>query len=262
MKKILIVTTNKDSSLPNLRAAALRMDFQVEAVYYDDPLNELTLVAENTQFDYVYFRDPFNVGTFATDVIRRAVAKIYQLQPTAQYIDNTKTYDDILIEDKWLQYQRLSQFMPHTELLLAAEQFKDGRHIAKERLSSRARGIVFTKAAIKPSADYVIQELQDVQCEYRVYGVHDRIVPMAALRSSKTADSKVKLTSVERLPDHLQNFAETVYHQLPELQLIGLDIIETVSGQVYLIEVNRSCQFSRYQQESGTNVAQLFFEGL
>lgn len=133
---------------------------------------------------------------------------------------------------------------------------------AKPRLSSRGRGIVLRKINIDPSQRYIRQPLLPIKGEYRIYGLFSSILPVAAVRSSKTATSKVKVIGVEEIPQNLLGFAEKVYKKLPRLELVGFDVVLLEDGRPILLEINRSPQFTRYNEVTGINLAEEFMKGL
>lgn len=260
--KLLIVTTYKDISLDPLLSAAEAAGVGASILFYDRIQGHQAAASSVPGFDVVYFRDPFNSGSFDVDLIEHAIKAVTDANTSAKYIDNIKRIDDIMIEDKWIQYQLLSKFMPDTTLLGSKSAFIDGRHIAKPRVSSRGRGIVFSSDDIEPETNYVLQPIVAIETEYRVYGVHGSVKELAAIRTPKTVNSKVKVSGLEQAPPDVIEFTSQAYELVPQMQLVGFDIIRTVDGRLMLIEVNRSPQFSRYNEISDTNLAEEFMKGL
>lgn len=259
---ILIITTHKDSSLNHIVSAADSIGDESSVAYYNRLTDGIDGIDFSSQYDTIYFRDPFNTVGFDTSEIKLAIDLVAERYPQARYIDNVKSYDDFMIEDKWQQYRLLSEYMPKTDLLDDVLTFHDGDHIAKPRLSSRGRGIVFVAKDIKPNEQYIRQPIIDIDTEYRVYGVHGQVQDMMAIRSSKTLNSKVKVNGVTTVADEVRAFADIIYKRLSHLQLIGLDIAKTNDGQLILIEVNRSPQFTRYNEMTGSNLADKLLRGL
>lgn len=260
--QLLVVTTKRDLSIDDLIEAAGRAEFSVDRLNYDDAPSHIRRTIDGNQYDVVYLRDPFNQPDYDFDRIATVIDQVTLAAPDARYVDDARSIGDLMIEDKWQQYQLLAEFMPETWLLDDYATFDNDAHIAKERLSSRARGIVFARDDLIDGRDYVVQPLFELTDEYRVFGVNDRILPLAAVRTSKTATSKIKMKGAMQLPDDIAEFADRVYRQIPQMNLVGFDIAKTATGDIVLIEINRSPQFCRYNQLTGTNIADELMKGL
>ena len=242
MLKWLIVTTDEDRSIESLRQA------HVDVVKYED-----TKIPA-AEYDVVYFRDPFNELTYNLEDIGLVVSNVTRLHEDAYFVDGCRSLDDLLFEDKWRQYQKLHMLMPHTELL--SESLKTDSKIIKQRISSRARGIYFDTDEIPHNAfdQYLIQPRLDIAVEYRVYVVCDGgVLPKVSVKSTKSEKQAVKVLDVVDMSSKLEAFCHKVIEQLPGMDFIGLDIAELSNGDLVLIEVNRSPQFSRYDELLGTN---------
>jgi hypothetical protein len=151
--------------------------------------------------------------------------------------------------------------MPRTELYDPSRVF-GAEAIYKERVSSRARGIFFRPEDLSPPFDrYVVQERHEVKTEYRIYGLLGRVLPLASRKSAKTEDRKVKVLETAPLPSGIYEFASRIAASVP-YDLSGLDVIETVDGRYFLLEVNRSPQFAAYHGFSGVNLARELVLGL
>lgn len=271
-----MITTKNDLSLDYFVSAAAKYGIQITTLFYKSGEEAISKALYEHMYQFIYFRDPFNEDNYDEVQIRAVVDRIVERYPGAQYIDRAWTFDDLMIEDKWRQYELLSEYMPPTTLLSNEEDFAEGIHIAKERImtsgrssvmakerrSSRAKGVFFRSVDLDETKHYIIQKRLTIVKEYRVYGIHGVILELAGIRSSKSSTTTVKTIAVEPLPSDLLLFAEGVYRKLPSLQFVGFDIAVTDSGSLVLLEVNRSCQFVGYNKKSGSNLADEFLKGL
>lgn len=254
MAKWCIVTTPRDHIVETF----LDDGFDGEVTRH---LYESDVFPEKEPFDVVYFRDPFNVGVFDLAQIDSVVKHITEMYPSAYFVDGIRTTEGLLFEDKWTQYEMLSDFMPFTRLPSVAADMRTGE-LAKKRISSRARDIVFDKQQLTgPVEDYIFQQGLDILTEYRVIAVGGAILPKVAVRSSKTASSRVRISMLIDTDPHLLSFATKIMKTLPGFDLAGLDIALTTNGY-RLIEVNRSPQFKRYQELGDISVVRLLHDAI
>lgn len=239
----LIVTTDEDRSRDYFSWA--------DSVRYTDAIGML-----HGEYDVIYFRDPFNTGEYDVEYIKSTLVHIKQQYPEAVYIDAVTRYEDLLFEDKWRQYQLVGEFMPSTELFDTKSKFRAGSTIVKKRISARARDIIQTNEQLVDIAleEYIVQEKIDIDAEYRVYTIGNRVLPFMTQKSSKTLDTKVKVLGVTKIDDAVAQFVQKIQAKLEDLDLLGYDIARTPTG-LALIEVNRSPQFKRYNELTYTNVA-------
>ena len=240
----LIVTTKSDLSISYFsRDMAI-----VGVVIYGEPL---PLASE---YDVIYFRDPFNSGAYDKKMIRDTVEKVVARYPEAYFVDGIKRYDDLLIEDKWRQYEKLKTFMPPTRLLRDKSELR-GEKIAKKRISARARDIAFSPIDIHGRTDeFILQDKLSIIHEYRVYSIGRKLLPVVAVKSSKTLESKAKVQGCITLGDSLKTFTQKILDELSGYDFLGFDIAKTKDDLV-LIEVNRSPQFKRYNEMAERNIA-------
>ena len=254
--KMLLVTTGRDLSVSFFKSIA---NVQCDVAEFGKGL-PLSLL---DTYDIVYFRDPFVVSGYSLSATKRTISDIHARYPHSYYIDRVESLTDILFEDKWLQYQYYRQYMPLTA------QVGEGKlaqgMIAKKRISSRARDIVFPEDEVSFSesdADiFIMQEKIDIIREYRVYVVCGDVLPLVSIKQSKTVSQKAKVTDILAAPIELLEFVKLVLLEGPRFDLIGLDVAETKDGYV-LIEVNRAPQFVRYNQILGVNLAAQLVEKL
>lgn len=59
-------------------------------------------------------------------------------------MDNTFGISDVFFEDKWLQYKDFQDFIPETKILEKISDIDNPDYITKKRISSRAKGILFS----------------------------------------------------------------------------------------------------------------------
>lgn len=262
MKYLLLVTTQSDTSAPLFMSKDTARSITSITAYYDQDHLSLEAVIKDRTFDFVYFRDPFNGANYNIEAIDAIIKTVLTMQPHARYVDQAKTLDDMLFEDKLIQYKIFEDFMPRTELLLNKSQFETGKNIIKKRISARARDIAFEFNTKYLGGDYIVQPLLDIRQEYRVYCMSGAVIAEATTRSSKTPDTKVKIQAEIRLPVAVMDFAEKISGQLAKYDLVGLDIVVTKDGQLFLIEANRSCQFMAFARLTGINLAKKLAENL
>jgi len=258
-KTMLMVTTERDPSQVAFFEAAEIAGLNIDQLYYDK-FDRASLKAEH--YDFIYFRDPFNVGQFAAERIESVIASVARRYSGASFVDDTSDFYNVSFEDKWRQYELLSDFMPQTNLLKDKSDFEPNQAIAKPRISSRGRGIAFSAAELRAGQSYIVQPLLDIKTEYRLYGIHGKIKKLAAIRTPKGPTSRVKISGLDVAPRDVMDFVKKIYRLIPEFQLVGFDIARLASGDLALIEVNRSPQFNRYNEITGKNLANDFVKGL
>jgi glutathione synthase/RimK-type ligase-like ATP-grasp enzyme len=253
-QKILIATTRRDISLDYF------LDTRVSCVYFDDDFAGFEATLSENQFDVVYIRDPFNNPDDSYADLKERLDLIVSSQPKAYYVDQANDIDKIYLEDKWNQYLVMKQFMPKT-VIAQPDYFIEGKHIAKKRISSRSRDIIFLATDVPIQENWIIQEMVPLEEELRVYAVNGTILREASIKMSKTAEKKTKVIGTRQLSEAEYNFVETILKGLPELDLVGLDIAVS-KDQLSLIEVNRAPQFKRYNKIIGKNIVADFFNQL
>ncbi len=100
----------------------------------------------------------------------------------------------------------------------------------------------------------------NIQKEYRVYVVCNKIMPKATVKSSKTLTSNVKVIGSEILSPDILKFIEKILEQ-NTFDFIGLDLAITKSG-LFLIEINRTCLFNGYFTQTNINLAKALLDNL
>jgi hypothetical protein len=254
-KRMLIVTTAKDFSL-ELFQNQESSDLIKPSVVYFDNIDE-KVIEQN--YDYLYFRDPFNDPSISELAAQETTKEVLEKVRAAYSIDGIASYDDLLFEDKWRQYQLFGELMPRTKPLDSLDEVDFDKELIKKRTSSRSRDIVFTKAAFPIGnnlSDYIVQTLLGIEVEYRVFVIGGKIIHPLLIKTSKTPDQKTKVTGTEDLIDpRIEDISNRV-HRVTGFDLMGLDIAK-VGQNFWLIEVNRSCQFKSFDRETGQNPATL-----
>lgn len=238
----LILTTSSDRSLSYFDSSDMIVRL------YDD-ISDLPETV-----DVVYFRDPFNGDTYDAEAIEREMDRGRAKYPRAYYVDAVRAFNDLLIEDKWRQFKLLGSLSPFTWRL--DDRTAPTEHIIiKKRISSRARGIFFSKTELKglKETDYIIQDRLEIFHEYRVYSVCGLILPNMTRKSSKTEDTAVKVQAIEPLREDVREIVANALTKLDQYDLLGFDVAETQEGLV-IIEVNRSPQFVRYNEMGKKNI--------
>lgn len=252
-KLIFILTTKHDQSIEFFVGPNVTIGF------FEDDDQVLKDIFSGAQFDVIYVRDPFNGRNFQLQNIERKLQLVNAMQPSARYVDEVRTLEDVLFEDKWRQAQILGKFMPSTWLGGTVE-FIERKHIAKKRISSRSRDIIFEKTP-ELNQDWIFQDILPIQEELRVYVLHGGVIQLASIKKSKQSTEKTKVISVRKLTASELQFVQQVVAYLPDIDFMGLDIALTESG-LRLIEVNRSPQFKRYNELSGNDIVNNFFNAV
>lgn len=260
MKKMLLMTGLNDLSIPlyltNELQAIIDIDFYF---FHEDPIYLRNRLTNNT-YDYIYF------GYHFRDINKEASSELLNVvlknKKSAYVIDSIKTIEDIYFEDKWLQYQYFSKFMPKTQLLNSLSDSNNDKYITKERISGRAEGIFFNSIGLDKNNcnKYIIQDKMDIQKEYRIYVICNKILPKATVKSSKTSTSQVKVIGSEVISPNIIKFVEKILTK-NTFDLIGLDLALTESGP-FLIEINRTCLFNSYFTQTNINLAKVLLDNL
>ncbi len=261
MKKMLIISTIKDLSIPLFLTQKIQKKINVDFCFFHESTDEIKkkLVANN--YNYIYIRDPFNY-VYDKGNIEEKFNVILNNRKKSYLVDNLKILDDIYFEDKWKQYQLFEEFMPKTKLLTNTKDVDNSRLITKQRISSRAKGIVFnSKDMVSDNlSDYIIQKKIKIDEEYRVYVIFNKIIKEASLKSPKTQHSKVKVIGYKKISTKITNFVNNIIKQ-NKFDFIGLDIAKS-KNNLYLLEVNRSCLFNGYFSNNQINLAETFIDKL
>lgn len=248
--KWLIFTTTDDRCESYFASAGHKIH------YYDDVIKYLP-----KDISTVYFRDPFNTGHYDMKLIENVMKIVNGHYPDAYYVDECRTIDDVMIEDKWRQYQLLAEFMPET-WLASGNDDHETNVIVKERISSRARGILFSIGDVPMSRrdEFIVQPLLDIEREYRVYTIRSEVMALMTQKSSKTIDTKVKIMNFMPVTDDIKQFVEKIIKRLPvQYDLLGFDIVY-IADALMLVEINRSPQFKRYNELTGMNILQMMID--
>jgi len=260
MKKMLLITGINDLSLSLYLTQDMQKKVSMDFYFFHENSLDLEKKLITNDYDYIYFGYPFRV--LNKDQINSLFEIILTNKKNAYIIDNLKTIDDIYFEDKWTQYQMLSQFIPKTELLSFITDADTEDKITKERISGRAEGVFFNSYELDESNPdkYILQDNMDIQKEYRIYVICNKILPEATVKSPKTATTRVKVIGTEIISDEIMVFAKKIIAK-NVFDLIGLDLAITKSGPC-LIEINRACLFNSYFTHTNTNIAELLIDEL
>jgi len=261
-KKILIVTTLKDFSVPFFMTSGVLKKISVSFLFLHEDTESILQILDSERYDFIYVRYPYNELRIDPSEIPRKIQLVFDNARGAAMIDGLRSYDDILFEDKWRQYELLSEFMPVTRILTDPDDLSGGGVLAKKRISSRAAGIAFSPEDLSGEnpSEYILQDMLSIQEEYRVYALFREIYEPAITRTSKRPDSKVRISGSTPMSDALRVFATDIAKRI-SFDFIGLDI--AWDGDRYaLLEVNRSCLFEGYYRETGVNLAEVFMDRL
>jgi glutathione synthase/RimK-type ligase-like ATP-grasp enzyme len=261
MKKLLIITTVNDLSIPLFLVNDVVSCIDVEFCFFHEDIEVIKTKIEATQFDYVYIKDPFT-SPYQEDDLKNKLNFIINNENTSYLIDNINTIKDVYFEDKLLQYKLFSDFMPKTKIFSEYNNEFDSNYIIKKRISSRGKGIIFNKEDVSKnnSSNYIIQEQIIIDKEYRIYVIFNEIVDIVSIKTSKTQTSKIEVVNTEEINSELKMFVQKVIVN-NKFDLIGLDVAFS-QGKYYLIEINRSPQFTAFYNQTKTNLAELFVKRL
>ena len=218
-------------------------------------------------YDTLYIRSHFADETtlpqnFQTE-IERMVQQAKENNPNLKIVDGMDTVDEIIgFEDKWHQYTLYGSYMPHTELMNEGiDESRFQKPVYKNRLSSNGSGVTWIREkAIASPGNWIVQESLQIREELRVYVLYGEVFPIGAVRESMTEDSKAHGVKARPLTQDEIDFSQQVMQQTPHLEIIGLDIARVASGELMLIEVNRSPGFAKFYELTGTNLASRIYE--
>lgn len=251
MRKVLIFTTREDLSLPLFFTWRIKQSWNINIILYDEQLDSFTESLPDRS-DLIYLRDPFTTNIAHSDIAAKLEA-ITQKSYTSLYIDNIKNYDDISFEDKWNQYLRLKDYMPHTQLL-SSESVYDNTKIIKKRIASRGKGLIFNLPTGGDLDIYIIQEKLQIETEYRIFSLRGNIIPQA-IRKNTTNGNQIKAIDYVSVPENLMQYVGEIDAHL-HMDFLGYDIAQLDDGSYKLIEVNRSPQFKAFHRLVGINLAE------
>lgn len=253
--QLLIIGPDDDISIDLfLSAGQGRMD--ITSALYTDSLSP------DKTWDFIYIRGPFINADYYRQDIRDSIENILQTNKQAYVLDGIHSFSDLLMEDKWRQYELFKDIMPETELLDLNGDLKG--KIIKKRISGRSRDIHFDplelKDGVKPQ-DYIVQRRLDVEVEYRAFMVGGRLELPLEIKSTKSETGKTKVIGMQ--PDTPSEVAEICQKVASKLNydFMGLDIAKTGEGYS-LIEVNRSPQFMNFYKWNSINLAEKLIDYL
>lgn len=257
--RILIVTTKDDISLSLFYAPEAAKLIEPYHIFYDSPDGDIQAILKQ-DFQFIYFRDPFNDVNLPKIIAKKTFATINNNYPDAYIVDGLTAFEDLFFEDKWKQYVMFRQFMPTTKILQSPETLNFEAGYVKKRISSRSKGIIFNRKSFPSDynpKDYIYQKKLNIKKEYRVFLIGQEIVLPLALKSPKTPSNSVRVIGYEdTIPPEVAAIAKRVY-KTTKFDFMGLDIAHT-DKKFYLLEVNRSCQFEGYGRVSPVNLAAFF----
>lgn len=261
MKKLLIITTVNDGSLPLFFLGSIGKKIFLEVCLISDSRQYLLDKISSRSWDYIYLRDPFTDTRVKPTEIVRKIKMILESKGKAYMVDRLENPEDVFFEDKWKQYELLGDLMPNTAISDNAKGL-EGNLIFKKRISSRGRGVCFERADIRGDlSEYIAQEKLLIQKEYRVIVLFGKVVEMVEEKSPKSQQGKVKVLSAQPISEALLDFSKRVAERL-KFDFVGMDVAEIASGEYRLLEVNRSCLFSGFYKFTGINLADKFVDGL
>lgn len=248
--KHLVIAVSPDSSLDLLGQFA-------DIVLLDQGnIPEITQPYE-TLYIRSHFGSPVTLPQNFRAEIDKLVSEAKRYNPNIKFVDGMNTVDEIVaFEDKWLQYQTFSEFMPKTRLYSSTNTADFKKPIYKNRLSSRGNGVTWDENEVTGSTDdWIIQESLNIAEELRVYVIKGAVHPIGAVRRSMTSEQSTQAVSSRQLSQEEIDFAANIGRKAPTLDIIGLDIALTSDTGLVLMEVNRSPGFGAFEKLTGVNLA-------
>ncbi len=248
--KNLVIAVSPDSSLE------LLSNFADIIVLDKDVIEPI-----ETPYNTVYIRSHFSQESTLPQNFRNEIDSIVQqvkaINPDVTFIDDMDNVDSIVaFEDKWLQYKTFGEFMPRTVLYDGVDVSSFVRPVYKKRLSSRGTGVTWNAGNVVGSAeDWLVQESINIQEELRIYIIYGEIYPVGAVKQSMTEGNKAQGTSSRALNQDEIEFSSNLIKKAPTLDIVGIDIARTDSGELKLMEVNRSPGFAKFYDLTGFNLA-------
>ncbi len=253
--KHLVIAVSPDSSLDLLRVFADIIVLDKEPTPSDIP-----------HYETLYIRSHFGQVATLPQVFRNEIENIIDkaklANPKIAFIDDTDTVEKILAyEDKWQQYKTFGQFMPKTQLLRTNSDASNFKYpVYKNRLSSRGNGVTWDIDHVtSPAENWLIQESLNIIEELRVYVIHGKVYPIAALRQSKNLIQNTQAIDSRNLTQDEIEFSSKVADYAHGMDIIGIDIARTLDGKLHLMEVNRSPGFGLFAKLTGVNLASFLY---
>lgn len=258
MKKMLIITSVNDLSIPLFLTQNIQKNIDVDFYFFYEGVDDLKKKMLSNEYNYIYIGYAFR--EIAGDILEDLFSAVLDCAKNAYIIDGLQDIEDLYFEDKWKQYQIFSEFMPETALLKDITDADKSEHITKERISGRAEGVYFNSENLdKDSLEkYIYQKMIDVEKEYRIYVICDEIIDTATIKSPKTLNSKVKVIGTEKISPAIKKFVEKIIKK-NTFDFIGLDIAKA-ENDLFLIEVNRACLFNAHFKYTGVNLAETLID--
>lgn len=268
---LLIATTKKDFSFNRLEEEAIRENFSVNKIFYED-MENLTDPNFFKKMDFCILRDPYNTG-----------------------IDFSKHFfyiKNFFNENSLLDFNTLNKFPQYEDKLFQNEFFsKHGikmarfNHISdlkkideisfpciiKKRISSRGKEVFLTKS--KSSAkeffknkniqDYLFEEYIPLEKDYRIMIIQDKIIDCVSrninIHSGELKRIGVRVNSKSDIPEEIKKIALQIVKIL-DCDFAGIDIFVGKNKEIYFGECNLSPQFSSFEKATNTNIARTIMD--
>ena len=257
--KHLVLSVTRDSSLDLLGKYA-------DVILFDE--GDVS-ISPDAVYETVYIRSHFShpdtLPQKFQEETEALVALVRQRKQNVVFIDGMDTVDKIVeFEDKWHQYGLFSNSMPQTEVLGADTEITKYKHpVYKNRISSRGVGVTWNSTETSLSGDWIIQESMDIAEELRIYVIRGNVYPTVTVRQSKTCTTGTEAVGVREITQDEIVFSAKAAGLARELDIIGLDVARTTSGELYLLEANRSPGFGKFYAMTGINLAdELYGSGM
>jgi len=263
MKNLLVFITVNDFSMPLFLTKNIKDSIHIDFCLFSEKNEDMVRKINSKKFNYIYIRDPFTDERMSHKEIMLKIETIIKNKNNSYMVDRIDKIEHIFFEDKWGQYCLFSDVMPETGLVNEKLFLKKKEeYIFKKRISSRGRGISFTFEGIKgKKSSYIYQKRLNIKKEYRVFILFEKIVEIVAVKNSKTENTKVKVVGKEKSSKKLCDFIGTFSDRI-KFDFVGIDIAEDGEGYFYVLEINRSCLFNAFYNQTGINLAESFIKEL
>lgn len=260
MKKLLIIAKLQDKATLFFQTQKIKSLIKIDYLLYEESKTTIEEFLKNNSFDYIYIRDPFL--KLSHPEIKEKLSIIFANSKQARLIDNLKSIADVFLEDKWKQYQKFPEVFPQTRLVASQIKPDFSKEFVKERISSMAKGVVFSLEEMKKDQNYLAQKKINIKKEYRVFSLFGETIDLMMVKSSKIdLTTKILGQKTEPLSEEIKTFVKKV-DKVFKFDFAGYDVAVDEKGKLYLLEVNRSCYFGAFYRLSGINLAEVFVKKL
>lgn len=260
--QFLLVHTLKDKIFPFFVSSQVKELVDMHFVLYEESNEYLQKFMQEHTFDYIYLHSTIHADLTMDERFQKFEV-ILNNKKNAYIIDSISKPDHVLLDDKWSQYQRYSEFMPPTFRPTTLDQIDFNKHFVKKSFSGRSLGVAFSKNDIDNINEYIVQDKLDIEKEYRIYTIQDEIVEPILVRQSKTHNQKTRVVNAISLTPQLKEYVQQIMSNYEQpYDLMGLDIVETADNKLYLLELNPNALITAHYRLTNVNLAAVLIKKL